>query len=416
MKKLFSDYARLMSQNPAPLAFGFLHTFLSSPGQTFFIALFVGSLSAHLGLSAGEMGGVYLLATLTSAAFLTLLGHWIDRIDLRLFAGAATFGLGLACLLMASANTIPLAIAAIVLLRLTGQGLMTHIEATATARYFGRDRGKALSLTGMGISLGEGVLPLTAVALIGAVGWQNTYAAFGFVILLAGLPLSQGLLRRRGDFNTPTRSRDGVPPTLMNGVSTVAHSRFFWLALLFFLYLPFTSTALLFHIEKVADHKFWPLELVASAFTLFAAMNAVGLLVSGRLVDHFTALRITPLLLVPFLLSLCLTASTSHWSALFLLLAATGLTAGFMKTVLSALWVELFGVSNVGAIRALATTLMVVGTSGGPAVLGYAMDWGVPINAILWTLAAIGGIASALTGIAVRLELPPPEERPAWNP
>ncbi|MGF1622146.1 MAG: MFS transporter [Rhodomicrobiaceae bacterium] len=415
MKNLFRDYARLMSQYPAPLAFGFLHTFLSSPGQTFFIALFVGSLSAHLGLSAGEMGGIYLLGTLASAGFLTFLGHWIDRIDLRLFAGASTVGLGLACLLMASANTVPLAIAAIVLLRLTGQGLMTHIEATATARYFGRDRGTALSLTGMGISLGEGVLPLMAVALIGVIGWQSTYAAVGFAILLAGLPLSQALLVRRSEFSKPASHGAGPRPTLRNGAATVARSRFFWLALLLFLYMPFTSTALLFHIETVANHKVWPLELVASAFTLYAVMNAVGLLVSGRLVDHFTALRITPLLLVPFLLSLCLTASTSHWSALFLLLAATGLTAGFLKTVLTALWVELFGVTNVGAIRALATTLMVAGTAGGPAVLGYAMDWGVSINTILWTLAVVGGIASLLAGIAVRLELTPPAGRAACN-
>jgi MFS family permease len=202
----------------------------------------------------------------------------------------------------------------------------------------------------------------------------------------------------------------------MNGVATVAHSRFFWLGLLLFVYMPFTGTALMFHIQAVASHKGWPLELVASAFAFYAAMNAAGLLISGPLVDRLTALRMTSMLLVPFLLSLCLTAATSHWSAVFLMLAACGLTAGFMKTVLTALWVELFGVENVGAIRALATTLMVAGSAGGPAVLGYAMDWGVPINTILWALAAVAGLATALAAIAVRLELMPPDGRAACNP
>jgi hypothetical protein len=44
------------------------------------------------------------------------------------------------------------------------------------------------------------------------------------------------------------------------------------------------------------------------------------------------------------------------------------------------------------------------------------MDWGVPINTILWTLTAAGGIATVLAAIAVRLELPPPAERAACNP
>ena len=48
---------------------------------------------------------------------------------------------------------------AIFFLRLFGQGLMSHTSSTAMAKIFSKNRGKALAISWLGLSLGEGILP-----------------------------------------------------------------------------------------------------------------------------------------------------------------------------------------------------------------------------------------------------------------
>jgi hypothetical protein len=53
--------------NAAWLTAGFLLTFTSSFGQTFFISIFAGEIRETFGLSHGQWGGLYTLATTASA-------------------------------------------------------------------------------------------------------------------------------------------------------------------------------------------------------------------------------------------------------------------------------------------------------------------------------------------------------------
>jgi hypothetical protein len=63
-------------------------------------------------------------------------------------------------------------VAAIFLLRLFGQGLMGHTAMVAMARWFVATRGRAVSVAGLGVALGEALLPLTFVALSGVFDWR----------------------------------------------------------------------------------------------------------------------------------------------------------------------------------------------------------------------------------------------------
>lgn len=94
---MIRPYLQLLGSEPPILLFGVLCAFLSSPGQTFFIALFVGSFGESVSLSAAQLGSLYLAATLGAASLLPYIGHWIDRIDLRLYSGLVAAALALAC-------------------------------------------------------------------------------------------------------------------------------------------------------------------------------------------------------------------------------------------------------------------------------------------------------------------------------
>ncbi|MFN3389870.1 MAG: MFS transporter [Allosphingosinicella sp.] len=56
---------------------------------------------------------------------------------------------------------------------------MSHTAMTASARYFEKDRGKALALANLGHAAGEALLPLAAVFLIALIGWRYSFLASG---------------------------------------------------------------------------------------------------------------------------------------------------------------------------------------------------------------------------------------------
>jgi predicted MFS family arabinose efflux permease len=290
---------------------------------------------------------------------------------------------------------------AFLILRLTGQGLMTHIEVTSVARYFGRRRGTALALTAMGLPLAEAVTPALAVAMIAAYGWRTAYAAVGLFVLAVALPGLLRLIWASPAFNAPPRrSPHEGSPRALDGLRIVLRSRYFWWVLPILLFLPFASTALIFHIESIGAAKGWTRHLVASGFVAFAAAHAIGLLLSGPLVDRITAPLMMPLMNVPLVIGIAILGLADHPIGLFLFLALLGLSAGAAKTAGGAVWAEVYGVASLGSIRSFAAMLMVAGTAAGPATLGLLLDAGISMAALALGIAASGlaGSVLALTG------------------
>ncbi|MEM8645821.1 MAG: MFS transporter, partial [Pseudomonadota bacterium] len=111
-------------------------TLASCFGQTFFIALFSGELRATFDLSHGQLGGIYTGATLASAVVLIWLGKTADWMHIPVLSAIVIGVFAAACLLMASATSLVLLAVALFLLRLLGQGMLTHIAMTAMGRWF----------------------------------------------------------------------------------------------------------------------------------------------------------------------------------------------------------------------------------------------------------------------------------------
>ena len=152
------------------LLFGFLMTFWSSPGQTFLIALFGGQMRADLSLSHGEYGAIYSAGTLLSAGALIYTGALIDKINLKYFSMAATFGLMVGCLMASISVGFWSLLLTIFLLRHMGQGLMYMSSTTSMVRYLPKHRGKASALSGMGYAFSEVVMPSLVIAMMAWIG------------------------------------------------------------------------------------------------------------------------------------------------------------------------------------------------------------------------------------------------------
>ena len=65
-----------------------------------------------------------------------------------------------------------------------------------------------------------------------------------------------------------------------------------------------------------------------------------------------------------------------------------GLSYGFSATLIGALWPEVYGVRNLGSVRALAVSAMVAATAIGPGLSGYLIDTGTPLPTQMFYLSA----------------------------
>lgn len=389
-----------------PLAFAALHAFYSAPGQTFCIGLFVVSFGAEFGMDPAGVGALYLAATLASAATLLFVGHWIDHIRLVHFSAAVVVGIGVACLVTATATGPASLLVGLYLLRLTGQGLMVHVEATATARAFDKERGRALGITALGIPISEVVFPPLVVAGIAAIGWRWTYASIGLIALAILLPVTQWLLY--GITRSPReegKAGGGAFRRLLEGLKALLRSRYVWAALPAMAVFPFYATAIMFHITTIADIRDWPLGMVAASFPALAIANVVGLFVSGQIIDRVSARKLFLFQMLPMLCGVVVLGGVADAWALPFTMAMIGFSGGLSKTTLTAMWAELFGTETLGTIRSAVSMYMVLMSALAPFVLGAILAAGWSISTVMIGAAIVGLILISPPMIAERYAL-----------
>jgi MFS family permease len=371
------EFLHFVRENMRWLAGGFLLTYFSSFGQTFFISLSAGNIRSEYGLSHGEWGSLYMLATLSSALCLPWVGASVDRYAIWKVAAVTLAMLAFACSAMALSHNIVLLIVVIFILRLFGQGMMTQIAQTAMGKWYAARRGRAISIASIGINFGEATLPILFVIIAGALGWRNSWFMATLAIVIIAAPLILGLMR----VERAPRSSDPVLPVSKIRDWTrgeVFRDPLFYIMLIGVLAAPFIGTTIFFHQIHLVEIRGWSLELFATTFIMMAVTVMVFALIAGFLVDRFSAIRLLPVYILP-LAAACLVLGffEQQWSA-FVFMALLGVSYGFSTTLLGALWPELYGTGNLGAIRAAIVATMVFATAAGPGVTGFLIDLGVP--------------------------------------
>lgn len=448
------EYWRFVLRELPLLTYGVSLTFMSSVGQTFLVSLFVPHFLQAFPLDEGGFGVLYSGATLASALLLPWVGQWMDWKHLHRFTLGVVGLLAAAAFLMASAGHVAVLAVALVGIRLGGQGLSTHTALTAMARYFGVARGKALSISNLGFPLGEGVLPLLLIVVIGRVGWRWTWVGLGTAVLLSA-PVLVRLLERSGVELDPRlveghrrdggaadasagdrpgdragegpeegardragegaagegageRAGEGADRNLPGGPDPwgwnrrqVVRDPLFWLALPAVLLPGFWVTGFFLYQTSIATAKGWSTALMASAFVAFAAVRVLFTLGVGGGIDRFSARRLLPLSVLPLGLGIgVLWLAGDVWAA-YAFMALLGVTMGMSNAVHTALWSELYGTRHLGAIRSMMGSLVVVSTAASPALVGFVMEGG-GLEALL-----AGGVVSVAAGAVLALWVDP---------
>ena len=381
------------------ILFGFVFTFFSSVGQSFFIGLFNYNIREELNISHGEFGTLYGVATLCSGLILIWLGKKIDDLKLVNYSLLVVIFLSFAALFFSFINGIIFLTVGIFFLRLSGQGLMAHTATTTVARFFVQSRGKALSYIWVGMSLGEFLLPMLIVYFLTFIYWRNLWQGLAVVILLL-LPIFAYLTIK--DVNLFSREKNNG-----NNVDNNINSIKSWTRkeiikdLKFYSVLPamlassFIITGIVINQTFIIESKEWEKFAIAKSFMIYSILTVITLFLSGYLVDKFTSRKIFPLLNVPLLLSLIVLAIFDHPYSAFVFMGLMGISNALTNVLISSFWAEIYGVNYLGSIKALTGSLMVFSTALATAIFGILIDLGYSIENIAF-LCAIYTLISIL--------------------
>lgn len=413
-------FAAMLRSHPGTLGFGFLHAFASSAGQTFVIALFLPGIKASFQLGDGEVASLYAAATVVSAGALWLVGRWIDRVDLVQYSLLSGLLLAIACLLTASSTWVSLLAIGFFALRLGGQGLLSHVGVTAIARYFKEDRGKALSLTSMGHSLGEAALPVIIVTLIAAWGWRPAMVAAGVFSLLI-IIVADALVRKNPAFRKPrmaivwttqaaaqVAAKVEVQVAAQVGAQAPApgrpeiepdflRSRYFLMSTPLLVAPPMFITALIFHQALIAQENGFSLEWFAVSFVAFAVARVVAGFLIGPWVDHTGARKLFPLHVLPLCVGIAiLVLGTATWVVPVYWVFA-GITSGMAGTLQAAMVAEHVKPNRIGGVRGFIAAMMILATAAGPVIFAWLTGAGLTLSSVLWGTVAAIGLATILS-------------------
>jgi len=404
----FSAYLSFATSHRRFLGFGFVLAFASSFGQTFFIGLFGPDIQQSFDLSKTEWGAIYMVGTLASAAVFTWTGKWIDRMDLRIYSLLVCGLLSLACFGLALANSLAMLLGTIFLLRQAGQGLASHVAVTSMARYFEAGRGRAIALASLGFAAGEALLPIIVVLLIAAIGWRWSYAGVGLLIALVLCPAVAWLLADHPDRHEAylREQENRIDENRLAGQNwtrgKVLRDPRFLLVIPGIVAPPLILTAMFFHHLALADAKGWSYAWITGSYGIYAVAGILASLIAGRLVDRYGAARVLPYMLPPLAAGLLLVASLDNRWVAWPYLCLMGVSTGLLVAPASALWAELYGAANLGAIRSMVTALNVFASALGPFILGSLMDTGFTIESVCALFAVYAGVGTLLISMATR--------------
>ncbi len=371
------EYLLFLRRNWLFLLAGFLLTFTSSYGQTYFISLFAGEIKTDFGLTDGQWGGVYTVGTTLSAITMVWAGVLTDRFRVRVLALGVMVALAAACLAMSVVANWVLLIFVIYALRLTGQGMMSQLGAVAMVRWFEATRGKALSLSSMGFAMGQAVLPVGFVALFAVAQWRSLWVLAAVLVLIT-IPVILMLLRQE---RTPQSMADDTQVTGMDGHhwtrGQMLRSGLFWVMIPLIVGPSAWGTALFFQQVHLTQVKGWELVAYVALMPVYTLSSVVATFASGWAIDRFGVSRIVPLQMLPFALSFAVLAYADTIFMAGVGLVIFGVGQGLQSTAPAAFWAEYFGTRHLGAIKAVAAALMVFGSAIGPGITGWFIDLGV---------------------------------------
>ena len=364
------------SLNFKVILFGFIFTFFSSFGQSFFLGLFNSSIRESLSITHGQFGSIYASATLLSSFILVWIGKKIDDVNILRFSSYVIALLAISCFLFSKISSVIFLFFSIFLMRLSGQGLMSHAASTTVSRFFEQSRGRALSTTWLGLSLAEFILPLLVIFLLTFIDWRNIWLIISILVVVV-LPIVSFLLVK--NIKLDSREASSINEIKKKDIkqwtrTEVLNDYRFYIVCLSMLAMPSIATGTFVYQSFIVSSKGWGPYVIAQSFMVYSILSVITLFLSGFLIDKFSSRKLLIYMNIPLFISTFVLYYFNSPISSFAFLGLIGISNGLANVLGSATWAEIYGVKYIGSIKALTTALMVFSTAFGTALFGILID------------------------------------------
>ena len=269
------------------------------------------------------------------------------------------------------------------------------------ARWFALNRGKAISIAGLGMPIGEALLPPLVVILLAVMSWRDAWWLLTTVVALVLAPLAVALVWRGGRQPKSVLEDGPIAECPSWDRRQMLGDRRFWLILPAVMGPPWIFTGVFFHQVAIVTSKGWDFATFAAAYTIYAGAKVLTAIVSGILVDRFTAAKVAPWTMPLMSAGLMSLATIGYSWGAWLFMGLIGIHVGMHMTAIASLWPELYGRMHIGAIKSLIMSIGVFVSALGPPLFGMVLDWGWGATPLLWLCAIYGFVAAGLMVVAL---------------
>ena len=388
--------------------FGFIFTFFSSFGQSFFLGLFNAPIRNELDITHGQFGNIYAVATIFSSLLLIWVGKKIDDYKILNYSFFVIILLFLSSLFFSFISNIYLLALGIFLMRFSGQGLMSHTSTTTISRFFEKTRGKALSTAWFGLSTAEFFLPVFITYLLIIYSWRSVWQGIAIIVILF-LPLV--ILNTIKSIQLDSREENKDKNYKKIEIKSwkrreVIKDYRFYIVSLNMLAMPWIATGVFVYQSFISDSKMWNSYTIPKAFMVYSITSIVTLIISGFLVDKFSGRKLILFMNLPLLLAMFTLFQFNNEIFAYIFLGLIGVSNGLANILGSSTWAEIYGVNYIGSIKALTTAFMVFSTAFGTAVFGLLIDSGFSIENIAF-IGAVYILVSLFLLIIIKNKIEP---------
>lgn len=361
--------------------------FLSAPGQTYSISVFINVYIEEFGFSSTLISSAYSIATIISGFLLVFMGKAIDKYGVKKILIIVTIMLGVTTFYNSFVSSIYMIFFGFILLRYFGQGSMTLIPNTLVPQWFEKKRAFAISLASIGGLLAMLIVPSFNLWMISSIGWENAWRIWGLILIVAFVPIVLIFTSNKPEDLGMTMENDlpSSKENLEKALLEIEESSFhlneavklkeFWFVGIITMIPSMFSTGLAFHFFTIMPLNGIEKDAAGVILGLMALPAFIMPFISRLVVEKYKVKYVLSTTLIMIIISMIfLMVGVSNVATAVIFIIFYGLAVAIQSLTTNVVWPNYFGRKHLGSIRGAATVFMVIGSALGPLPFGIAYD------------------------------------------
>ena len=339
--------------------------------------------SQEFGASRGEIMIGLSLMNGASAALSPFVGRALDQYSIRWIVCIGAVVLAAGFLVISTATGIQTVLASYTLLISIAVVLVGPMSAsTLMAKWFTKNRGRAIGLSSVGTSLGGFIMPGVIAFMLIEYGWRQAHVYLAFMALVLIVPLTLWIVRNSPeDKGVPPEAMDEHPnsPVALPDASvwttkTILKDKTFWTiaAALGLMMMPFSGT--IPNLVPYAQEAGISTADASIMMTLLAGGGILSKIIMGSLADRvplrYLVWTNSLLLGTPIVLLM----GDLGYAELLLVSTLIGLSTGGFTPLIGAAIGSRFGPAAFGRVFGLLNPVTLTMALMGPPMMGYIYD------------------------------------------